>query len=282
MACAASVPTATKRFCRALAQENGVPFMPTCGQGRDGAAPGGVSTQELAREIRYRFFSELCREHGFTHIATAHQTNDSAETFFVNLLRGTGIQGLGGIPAQNGRVVRPASGFYPRGTGKPGHRKPLGLPHGRFQRKGRLPAQPHPPPRVARPGTYGGGVLGAPRAQHGPFGQRIALCRMRLLAQHFAAHAERTDKAALSAFPKELWPTVLFKRFAGLGLTYSQPKDLAEAWEGMPGKQFLTPTHRLLVDRAWVSAEPLPVKTEEETVLFSRHRHLARLPYLNG
>jgi tRNA(Ile)-lysidine synthase len=66
-----------------------------------------ISVQEAARVLRYEWFEELSLEHGYTKICTAHHSDDSIETFFINLLRGTGIGGLGGIPVKNGKVVRP-------------------------------------------------------------------------------------------------------------------------------------------------------------------------------
>ncbi len=67
----------------------------------------GESTQMAARRLRYDWFGELCREHGYTAVAIAHQADDSVETFFINLFRGTGLRGLTGISPVRGRVVRP-------------------------------------------------------------------------------------------------------------------------------------------------------------------------------
>lgn len=67
----------------------------------------GGSIQMAARELRYGWFQELAARHGFDAIATAHNLNDSIETFFLNLIRGTGIRGLLGIPAKNRNVIRP-------------------------------------------------------------------------------------------------------------------------------------------------------------------------------
>ncbi len=67
----------------------------------------GESVQMAARRLRYDWFNELCVEHGYTAIAIAHQADDSVETFFINLFRGTGLRGLTGISVTNGRVVRP-------------------------------------------------------------------------------------------------------------------------------------------------------------------------------
>jgi tRNA(Ile)-lysidine synthase len=61
------------------------------------AASHGMSIEEAARQLRYEWFSTLCRQHGYAALATAHHRDDSIETFFLNLLRGTGIAGLHGI-----------------------------------------------------------------------------------------------------------------------------------------------------------------------------------------
>lgn len=67
----------------------------------------GESMEMAARRLRYTWFKELCDEHGYTVIAIAHHMNDSIETFFINMLRGTGLRGLTGITTQLGCVVRP-------------------------------------------------------------------------------------------------------------------------------------------------------------------------------
>lgn len=67
----------------------------------------GESMEMAARRLRYTWFKSLCDEHGYSVIAIAHHINDSIETFFINMLRGTGLRGLTGINAQVGRIVRP-------------------------------------------------------------------------------------------------------------------------------------------------------------------------------
>lgn len=63
----------------------------------------GESMEMAARRLRYAWFDALSREHGYTAIAIAHHADDSIETFFINLLRGTGLRGLTGISTQVGR-----------------------------------------------------------------------------------------------------------------------------------------------------------------------------------
>lgn len=70
-----------------------------------------VSVQIAARELRYRWFDELCKEFGYSFVATAHHLDDQAETFLIHFTRGTGIDGLLGIPERNGKIVRPLLPF---------------------------------------------------------------------------------------------------------------------------------------------------------------------------
>jgi len=66
-----------------------------------------ISIQMAARELRYTWFNELYQEKYCDLIALAHHKNDSAETFLINLIRGTGISGLHGIKAKNNIFIRP-------------------------------------------------------------------------------------------------------------------------------------------------------------------------------
>lgn len=85
----------------------GVPFynmrFDTAGE----MARTGESVQLAARRLRYTWFQELCDNEGYDAIVIAHHADDSIETFFINMLRGTGLRGLTGIHKVNGRIVRP-------------------------------------------------------------------------------------------------------------------------------------------------------------------------------
>lgn len=66
-----------------------------------------LSTQVAARELRYQWFDELVEKNQFDYVLTSHHTDDNLETFLINLTRGTGLEGLTGIPAINGKIIRP-------------------------------------------------------------------------------------------------------------------------------------------------------------------------------
>jgi tRNA(Ile)-lysidine synthase len=70
-----------------------------------------LSTQIAARELRYNWFYELLETENFDFILTAHRADDNLETFIINLTRGTGLDGLTGIPEQNEQIIRPLLPF---------------------------------------------------------------------------------------------------------------------------------------------------------------------------
>ena len=69
----------------------------------------GKSIEMIARELRYQWFEELKKE--YNYIVTAHHANDNAETVIMNMLRGTGMRGLYGIPPKNNKIIRPLLRF---------------------------------------------------------------------------------------------------------------------------------------------------------------------------
>ncbi|MEM6722091.1 MAG: tRNA lysidine(34) synthetase TilS [Bacteroidota bacterium] len=70
-----------------------------------------LSIQMAARKVRYQWFQELAQTFEYDYILTAHHQDDALETFIINLSRGTGLDGLTGIPEQNGNIVRPLLPF---------------------------------------------------------------------------------------------------------------------------------------------------------------------------
>ena len=94
-------------FVKRLALQLNVPFFTEKFDTTAFASHRGISIQMAARDLRYEWFEKLRQEHKFDCIATAHHLDDQVETFLINLIRGTGIAGLHGIPVKNGRIIRP-------------------------------------------------------------------------------------------------------------------------------------------------------------------------------
>lgn len=90
-----------EQFVRQMAEERGVRLVvkdfDTCGYQK----ARQVSMEVAARELRYRWFDEVARENGCVAVAVAHHQNDQAETVLMNLRRGAGLRGMGGMRAKS-------------------------------------------------------------------------------------------------------------------------------------------------------------------------------------
>ena len=75
------------------------------------ADKNGISIQMAAREIRYQFFEEIRSQQNLGGILLAHHQDDQLETIFLNLARGTGIEGLYGMSERRGWLIRPLLPF---------------------------------------------------------------------------------------------------------------------------------------------------------------------------
>ena len=75
------------------------------------AAKQKDSIQMAARNLRYKWFKDLMKENKYNYLLTAHHADDNLETFFINLSRGTGIDGLCGIPEKSNEILRPLLPF---------------------------------------------------------------------------------------------------------------------------------------------------------------------------
>jgi tRNA(Ile)-lysidine synthase len=92
---------------RLFAGSYGLPFYTIRFDTNKYATENKISTQLAARELRYKWFEELRKKHGFVKIAVAHNSDDNLETFFINLSRGAGLNGLTGIPGNTETIIRP-------------------------------------------------------------------------------------------------------------------------------------------------------------------------------
>ncbi|MFH0921301.1 MAG: tRNA lysidine(34) synthetase TilS [Fibrobacterota bacterium] len=91
-------------FVESLARKHTLPFY--C-EKRVVKPLKGESPEEACRRLRYAFLESVADAHGYDRIATAHHADDQAETLLMRLLTGTGLSGLSGIRAKNGRIIRP-------------------------------------------------------------------------------------------------------------------------------------------------------------------------------
>ena len=100
-----------ENFVKAFADKHQIPFFVTHFDTKAFAADFKLSIQVAARTLRYQWFYELLENQKLDYMLTAHHADDNLETFLINLSRGTGLDGLTGIPAQNEKTIRPLLDF---------------------------------------------------------------------------------------------------------------------------------------------------------------------------
>lgn len=96
-----------QNFVQDYAVANDIPIFITQFDTENFAKDYKLSTQVAARNLRYDWFYELLELKNYDFILTAHHADDNLETFIINLSRGTGLDGLVGIPSQNDKIIRP-------------------------------------------------------------------------------------------------------------------------------------------------------------------------------
>ena len=100
-----------EEFCRKVAEDYGIPFFVKRADVPALAEESGKSIELCARDLRYDFFAEIMSENQISLLATAHNANDNLETMIFNLVRGSGLSGLCGIPQKReldgGLLIRP-------------------------------------------------------------------------------------------------------------------------------------------------------------------------------
>src|SRR5579883_3388470 len=99
-------------FVRKITEKRSLPYFLSSGDVRGYAKREKLSIEMAARALRYEFFTQVLTENNYDAIATAHTMNDNEETALMNMLRGTGLAGVAGIPpvrplTGNKQIIRP-------------------------------------------------------------------------------------------------------------------------------------------------------------------------------
>ena len=260
-----------EELVRATCASAGIPFFTKKFDTHSYASKKGISIEMAARELRYGWFSELMAEHGYARLLVAHNQNDAAETLMLNMLRGTGMRGMGGIRAVNGSIVRPLLGFS---------RSQIET----FARENGITWR--------EDATNGDTAIVRNRIRHNVFPEfeKINPSFLNTFSQEMERFAQASeildemfearrgvlcserdgalciDVAKLSAEPhKEYW---MFRLLEPCGFTAAQVADALEAIGAQSGKEFTSATHRLIRDREFFKIYPLeeaPVPAIEVT-----------------
>ena len=96
-----------EKFCSNFCLKNKIEFISVSKDVKAYAKKLKVSVEEAGREIRYSELNKVIKKIGFTKIATAHNSSDNVETMLLNFIKGSGLNGLSGIPIRRNNIIRP-------------------------------------------------------------------------------------------------------------------------------------------------------------------------------
>ena len=244
-------------FARQFADSLGVPFLKVDFDTRGYAAIHQESIEMAARSLRYRWFEEQRQAFNAEAIAVAHHRDDSVETLLMNLLRGSGIRGLGGIRPRNGQVVRPLLAvsraeieewLQTQGWDYVTDSSNLSDAYTRnFIRLRVLPLleQLNPAARetIAR------------SAAHLSAAEQLYAYTVEEARKVVFVSADSLSIEALMRYPSP--ETLLYEWLRPLGFSRIVVGELFESLTGLSGKQFYSATHQVLKDRDRLYIAPL-------------------------
>ncbi|WP_373846911.1 tRNA lysidine(34) synthetase TilS [Bacteroides heparinolyticus] len=215
-----------------------------------------LSIEMAARELRYKWFEEIRKTCGATVIAVAHHQDDSVETLLLNLIRGTGINGLRGIRPKNGKIVRPLLCLnrkeildYLSDIGQEYVTDSTNLQDEYTRNKIRLnllPLMQEINPSVKE------SILKT--AEHlndaaSVYNIGIEAAKQRIMTP---------EGVHINALKQEPAPeTILFEILYPLGFNAAQVKGIYRTLDGQPGKSFANADWRIVKDRELLLIEPL-------------------------
>ncbi|MBP6731035.1 MAG: tRNA lysidine(34) synthetase TilS [Chitinophagales bacterium] len=229
-----------------------------------------LSIQLAARQLRYQWFEELRKEKDFNLIATAHQLNDNIETILFNLTKGTGIRGLRGIPVRQNNIVRPLL-FATREEieayqkeNNTGYREDSSNAEDKYTRN-KIRHHIIPLLKEINPGL-----------------EETLASKIEVFTELELLYEKEIAKRSAQLFLKKkgdvIIPllklkktksaaSVLYEYLKDFGFNGEQCNDMVAAIDAEAGKQFLSPTARLIKDRKHFILTPLTQQQQSVQVI---------------
>jgi tRNA(Ile)-lysidine synthase len=247
-------------FVKDLAKKMKVPFFIHQFLTADFAEKHGLSIQMAARELRYQWFDKLLEKEGYQWIATAHHMDDQIETFFINLLRSSGIAGFHGILPKQGKIIRPL--LY-------SSRKEIEI----FVNKNKLKYREDSSNIEIKylRNKIRHELIPILNEMNPDFNRILTenIYRIRETEKIFRESVEKTRKkvrtkegendylAIKELLKLDPLSTYLYEILSPYGFNFTVVLDIVNSLEEEPGKQFFSATHRLIKDREYLIVSAL-------------------------
>ena len=249
-----------EQFVRDYASQNGLTIYVKHFDTEDYAKVQGVSIEMAARELRYSWFEELRQQLNYDYIAVAHHADDQLETFFINLLRGAGIKGLKGMRPVNGHIIRPLLDLSRADIHQ------YAIENGLTWREDHTNAETqflrnkirHELLPVIDSISKEGRAsilksIGHLSSENDLYRELLKEKLSQIVEQDGMLQRLKYDAFHLSPFAFHL----LFEWLRDYGFNEDQVHFIYEAMNGQPGKTFLSPTHRLTIERDGFELVPI-------------------------
>jgi tRNA(Ile)-lysidine synthase len=257
-------------FVRSFCEVRGIPFFTTAFDTNNYAAEKKISIQMAARELRYVWFRQLIKQHDFTKIATAHHQDDQAETIFLNMVKGEGLNGLTGMPINKRNVVRPLMfatkenlEHYARNTHIKWREDSTNKEdnyHRNFIRH-----QIFPRIHKINPGLNESLLRTSEKAKGEMLILKYGLDALK--AEYFSLAEDGLVRIKKTLFDKFPEPAAVWRLLDEFGFTLDEAQDLLSILHQQSGKSFLSTTHKLVIDRDEVIVQSLLDAAPEADVL---------------
>lgn len=272
-----------EKFCAAFAKKIKVPFFSQRFDTESFAQKNRLSIQMAARKLRYDWFAELLKKSSYDLIVTAHQANDVMETTLINLIRGTGINGITGIPAVQQKIRRPLLSCSKESIVAYAQQNKLKYRHDssndeikykrNFLRHTVIPALKGLNPSLEK--TF----LQNTRL----FGQAAAIVNTYIGEKRNRLLSSAKDKSVIDLVQlkkedhTELLLHELMKPF-GFNPSQTQAMHRSITEKFLPGKLFISPAHQALIDRREIIITPIGHTEEDHEYVAADAKELEHLP----
>ncbi len=245
-----------EQFVREFAERNGLMLYVKQFDTLNYAEEHKLSIEMAARELRYAWFEELRQQLSCDYIAVAHHADDQLETFFINLLRGSGIRGLKGMQSINGHVIRPLLDLSRAEI------QQYAIENGIKWREDHTNAETQFLRNKIRHELLP--VIDSISKE----GRASILKSISHLASENELYRELVDEKLFQIVKKDgevqktshlspLTPQLLFEWLRDYGFNSDQVHFIYEAMNGQPGTIFFSPTHKVTIERDGVELTPI-------------------------
>ncbi|MBN2610603.1 MAG: tRNA lysidine(34) synthetase TilS [Bacteroidales bacterium] len=259
-----------EEFVKQFAEINKLQFFNISFDTKKYAEEKKMSVQMAARELRYEWLNKTALENGFDCITVGHNSDDSIETFFINLTRNAGIHGLTGIKPKNNLIVRPllfASRREISAFAQDNNilfREDSSNAETKYLRN-KIRHNIIPELEKINPSFRENihevieKIKEAEKLLNEVTGQ---------YRKSIVVHSDDRIYINFREFPgTDIARTVLFELLKDYGFNGSQVKEIADSLQKQPGSRFYSPTHWLVKDRDHLIITPIKPNTAEEVYI---------------